>query len=62
MGGFHLKHNNQQTQETIKYIKDLQVEVVLPSHCTALPALAQFYNEFGGEQIKVGTLYTFDEQ
>ncbi|MGD9995245.1 MAG: MBL fold metallo-hydrolase [Salinivirgaceae bacterium] len=62
MGGFHLKHNNQQTQETIKYIKDLQVEVVLPSHCTALPALAQFYNEFGGEQIKAGTLYTFDEQ
>ncbi len=62
MGGFHLKYNNLQTQETIKYIKDLQIEVVLPSHCTALPALAQFYNAFGGEQIKAGTLYTFDEQ
>ncbi len=62
MGGFHLKHNNHQTQETISFFKELQVEVVLPSHCTALPALAQFYNEFGGEQIKAGTLYTFDEQ
>lgn len=62
MGGFHLKHNNHQTQETISFFKELQIEVVLPSHCTALPALAQFYNEFGGEQIKAGTLYTFDEQ
>lgn len=62
MGGFHLKHNNLQTQETIEFFKTLPVEVVLPSHCTELQALAQFYNEFGGEQVKAGTLYTFDEQ
>jgi 7,8-dihydropterin-6-yl-methyl-4-(beta-D-ribofuranosyl)aminobenzene 5'-phosphate synthase len=62
MGGFHLKQNNKQTQETIAWLQALNVQVVLPSHCTALPALAAFYNVFGGEQIKAGTLYTFDEQ
>lgn len=62
MGGFHLMLNNNQTQKTIEYIKELQVEVVMPSHCTALPALTEFYQTFGGEQVKAGTLYTFDEQ
>lgn len=62
MGGFHLKQNNKQTRETIAWLKALQVQVILPSHCTALPALAAFYQEFQGEQIKAGTLYTFDEQ
>lgn len=61
IGGFHLKHNNKQTKKTIEYIKALNPEIVMPSHCTDLPALAAFYREFKFEQIKSGTLYTFNE-
>jgi 7,8-dihydropterin-6-yl-methyl-4-(beta-D-ribofuranosyl)aminobenzene 5'-phosphate synthase len=59
MGGFHLKENNQQTQETIQYLKRRDIDIILPSHCTELPALAALYTEFGFEQVKAGTLYTF---
>jgi 7,8-dihydropterin-6-yl-methyl-4-(beta-D-ribofuranosyl)aminobenzene 5'-phosphate synthase len=62
IGGFHLKFNNKQTQETLEYFKQNNIKVVMPSHCTELPALAVFHNEFGGEQVKSGTLYTFDEE
>jgi len=61
MGGFHLMMNNNQTQKTIDYLKTLSIEIVMPSHCTALPALSAFYEVFGGEQVKAGTLYSFDE-
>ena len=49
-----------ETQETINYLKQNATEVIMPSHCTALPALSAFFNEFGGEQVKAGTLYTFE--
>ncbi|HCC30660.1 MAG TPA: MBL fold metallo-hydrolase [Marinilabiliales bacterium] len=61
IGGFHLKQYNQQTIETIKKFKEWGIKVVMPSHCTELPALSAFYNEFKGEQVKAGTLYTFDK-
>ena len=61
IGGFHLKHNNRQTKETVKYFKQNNIQIVMPSHCTELPALSVFYNEFGGEQVKAGNLYTFEE-
>lgn len=60
-GGFHLKQDNRQTKETIKYLKTLQPTVVMPSHCTDLPALSRIYIEFKGEQVKAGNLYTFDD-
>jgi 7,8-dihydropterin-6-yl-methyl-4-(beta-D-ribofuranosyl)aminobenzene 5'-phosphate synthase len=60
IGGFHLRFNDKQTQETIHYFKQIKPEIVMPSHCTGLPALSAFYNEFGGEQVKSGVLYTFD--
>jgi len=62
IGGFHLKLNNRQTQQTIEYFKELNIQVVMPSHCTELPALSQFFDAFGGEQVKAGTLYTFGEE
>lgn len=62
IGGFHLKMMNKQTLETIEYFKNSDIQVVMPSHCTELPALAAFYSTFEGEQVKAGTLYTFDEQ
>lgn len=57
IGGFHLKHNNLQTEKTIKYIKDQEIEYIYPSHCTELPALAAFYNHFHSPQVKTGMVF-----
>lgn len=59
IGGFHLKHNNNQTQETIKYIKAQDIQEIYPSHCTELPALAAFHNEFNTKQLKAGMVLSF---
>jgi len=59
IGGFHLKHNNRQTKRTIEYFNSLNIQHLHPSHCTELPALAAFYDEFGIEQLKTGTVLTF---
>lgn len=54
IGGFHLKHNNIQTQKTINFIKNNNIKKVYPAHCTALPALVAFYEVFNIEQLKTG--------
>lgn len=54
MGGFHLKDNNQQTKQTIKYLQEKEAKQVYPSHCTALSAMAAFYDAFGMRQLKTG--------
>lgn len=59
MGGFHLKANNHQTIETIRYMKMNKLKNVLPSHCTDLPALSAFYESFGNKFIKTGSIYDF---
>lgn len=59
MGGFHLKKNDSQTKKTIEYLKTLDLENILPSHCTDLPAMAAFYNEFKISQVKTGQEYQF---
>ncbi len=59
IGGFHLKQNNKQTEETIHYLKHLKIELVYPSHCTELPALAAFYYKFGVPQVKTGMIFEF---
>ena len=59
IGGFHLKHNDEQTQQTIRYFLQEKVNNLLPSHCTELPALAAFHADFGISQIKTGQLFNF---
>jgi len=59
LGGFHLKLDNHQTRETIKYIKSQQIDQIFPSHCTQLPALTAFYREFKFEQLKTGMILKF---
>ncbi len=54
IGGFHLKHNNKQTQSTIEYFKEQKIQQVYPSHCTELPALNAFLNSFNFKQVKTG--------
>ncbi|WP_298368078.1 MBL fold metallo-hydrolase [uncultured Lutibacter sp.] len=59
IGGFHLKHNNQQTINTINFLKNNNINSIYPSHCTALPALAAFYINFNIEQLKTGMILNF---
>ena len=59
IGGFHLALNNNQTKQTINYFKKQEVEYLLPSHCTKLPALSAFYNEFRINQVTAGMVFNF---
>ena len=59
MGGFHLKENNEQTKETIGYLKENKVKHVYPSHCTELPALVAFYNSFKIRLSQTGNVFDF---
>jgi 7,8-dihydropterin-6-yl-methyl-4-(beta-D-ribofuranosyl)aminobenzene 5'-phosphate synthase len=59
IGGFHLKHIDEQTQQTIAYLKNEQIAEVIPSHCTELPALSAFYSEFKIDQLKTGQVLSF---
>jgi len=59
LGGFHLKDQGRQTQRTIGYFKQNEVETIIPSHCTELPALAAFYNVFKIPSVKTGMSFTF---
>lgn len=59
MGGFHLKEIDDQTTRTIQYIREKKIEHVMPSHCTDLPALSAFYNNFWIKLVKTGNIYNF---
>jgi len=59
IGGLHLKENNFQTQQTIKYIGENKVKHIFPSHCTELPALSAFHQAFGIRQVRTGDIFTF---
>jgi len=59
MGGFHLKDINPQLEETVKYLKENNVRILIPAHCTALPALSYFYNHFRISQVHTGDIFTF---
>ncbi len=58
MGGFHLKEANKQTMETVRYLKNQKVKYIYPSHCTALPALNVFYDNFKINTLKTGDIIT----
>ncbi len=59
MGGFHLKKRDRQTIETIHYLKENSVEHIIPSHCTALPALVAFAENFQIQTGKTGDNLSF---
>ena len=57
MGGFHLKEQDNQLRETISWLKDNRVKHVIPSHCTGLPALSSFYENFRIPQVSTGDIF-----
>lgn len=58
MGGFHLKDINPQLEETVNYLKENNVRIILPAHCTTLPAMSYFYNHFRMRQVRTGDIFT----
>ena len=65
VGGFHLPdspHFLKIIPETIKNIKHLSVDWIVPTHCTGLEALSKFSQEFPESFIQnsVGSKYTFN--
>ncbi|MEE4198493.1 MAG: MBL fold metallo-hydrolase [Bacteroidales bacterium] len=54
IGGFHLKKQDDQTQKTIDFLKDQDIQEIYPSHCTELPALCAFYNVFKIKHLRSG--------
>ena len=58
-GGFHLKSQGNQTKRTIDFLLNIGVNKVHPSHCTSLPALADFYNTYKLPQVLSGNYYSF---
>ncbi len=59
IGGFHLKRDDELTRQTIEHLKRLNVQQVIPAHCTMLPALAAFYAEWRFVQLKSGNVLRF---
>lgn len=54
IGGFHLIDQGEQLNQTIEWLKAKQIEKVIPSHCTALPALSALYEQYRFMQTKTG--------
>tara|TARA_R110002050_G_scaffold243115_2_gene379540 strand:+ start:33336 stop:34124 length:789 start_codon:yes stop_codon:yes gene_type:complete len=60
IGGFHLKENNLQTKCTKDFLKKKGINKIYPSHCTELPALVAFYEDFNTEQLKTGMVLNYN--
>lgn len=59
MGGFHLLGQADQLEKTIEYFRKNPVEHLYPMHCTDLPALAGFYDNFGVKKLCAGDVLHF---
>jgi len=56
IGGFHLQNDDSVTQATIDWMKSMNVEQVIPSHCTAFPAQAAIYKSYRFLPVKSGNV------
>jgi 7,8-dihydropterin-6-yl-methyl-4-(beta-D-ribofuranosyl)aminobenzene 5'-phosphate synthase len=54
IGGFHLQNDDATTQTTIDWMKSMQVEQVIPSHCTSFSAQALLFKSFPFLPVKSG--------
>jgi len=63
LGGMHLLHASPQRMETtIAELRRLDIERLIPCHCTGFAAMAHLWNEFLGhcETIHVGSVVHFE--
>jgi 7,8-dihydropterin-6-yl-methyl-4-(beta-D-ribofuranosyl)aminobenzene 5'-phosphate synthase len=54
MGGFHLQNDKKNTRLTIDWLKAMNVEQVVPSHCTDFSAQTAIYQSFRFLPVKSG--------
>lgn len=54
-GGLHLK-TGEDALRVVEYFRRERIEKIFPLHCTELPALAKFYENFGIKQIHSGDI------
>jgi len=54
IGGFHLQNDDATTQQTIDWMKSMQVEQVIPSHCTSFSAQVAISKSFRFMPVKSG--------
>ena len=61
IGGFHLKEVDEQTEKTIKYMKDNNVKHILIAHCTSDIVCDKFKKELPDETnvVETGKTYEF---
>ena len=61
IGGFHLKEINEQTEKTIKYMKENNVENILLAHCTSDIVCEEFKKQLPERTqiIETGKTYEF---
>ena len=59
IGGFHLRKDDEVLKKTIAWLKREDIDLLYPSHCTALPALAKMYEAFGIKQVLTGDIFMF---
>ena len=54
IGGFHLFHNDENLQNTIKYFKDNNIELIYPCHCVSLEAKIEMAKQLKIKEVGVG--------
>jgi 7,8-dihydropterin-6-yl-methyl-4-(beta-D-ribofuranosyl)aminobenzene 5'-phosphate synthase len=61
IGGFHLQNDDITTKMTIDWMKSMQVEQIIPSHCTSFSAQTAIYKSFPFMPVKSGNIIEFCE-
>jgi len=56
IGGFHLQNDDSVTQSAIAWLKSMDVEQVIPSHCTGFPAQSAIYKSYRFLPVKSGNI------
>ncbi|MFA5327124.1 MAG: MBL fold metallo-hydrolase [Prolixibacteraceae bacterium] len=56
IGGFHLQNDDEITHKTIDWLKSMNVNQVVPSHCTGFQAQTAFYRSFPFIPAKSGNV------
>jgi 7,8-dihydropterin-6-yl-methyl-4-(beta-D-ribofuranosyl)aminobenzene 5'-phosphate synthase len=59
IGGFHLLNDDATTQITIEWMKTMNVEQFIPSHCSGFSAQAAIYNSYRFLPVKSGNIIEF---
>ena len=54
IGGFHLQNDDAITQQTIDWMKSMQVAQVIPSHCTSFSSQSAIFKSFRFVPVKSG--------